>query len=187
MLKKLQLNFYITLFLFTFMTELYFVTSLNRDLISMVGAFIVLCISSYLLIDAIKDEVHDRKDLNKIKDKNSDNVDYVEVLDKVYHINLEMQHTIENYIESQSKKIEKINDHIKVFDEMRNASLEELIEQQKKLTEYQNKLSSDQKKHLKILVQYNKQFSDVVVHNVVEKTNEIVESLNKVIDSESNK
>ena len=108
------------------MTEIYFVTSPNKDLISIMGGFVVLCISSYLLIDAIRDE-------------------------------------------------------------MRNASLEELVEQQKKLTEYQNKLSSDQKKHLKILVQYNKQFSDIVVHNVVEKTNEIVESLNKVIDSESTK
>ena len=185
MLKKIHLHFYITLFLVTFMAEVYFITDYNKDLISIIGAFIALCISTYLLIDMVRDQVNKRKTQNISELDGLENTSYKEILAQNYRLTLEAKRLLEKNETVQSNNMDRLITTIKLLEDKRNSSLEEVIVQQKKLIEQQHKIIQDQKMHLKILIQYNKRFSDDVVNNVVEKTNEIVESLSKAVESDS--
>lgn len=179
MLKKIQLHFYITLFLIAFMAEIYFISDYNRDLISIIGAFIALCISTYLLIDLMKEKINLRKG-QKISELDGVNqIEYKEMLAKNHRLTLEIKRLLEKNEAVQNHNLERLITSIKLLEDKRTSSMEEVIVQQKKIIEQQLKIIQEQKMHLKILIQYNKKFSNEVVNHVVEKTNEMVESLRK--------
>ena len=177
MLKKIQLQFYITLFLISFMAEIYFISDYNRDLISIIGAFIALCISTYLLIDLIKEQINMRKGQKISELDGIDQIGYAEMLAKNHRLSLEIKHMLEKNDAVQNNNLERLITSIKLLEDKRTSSMEEVIVQQKKIIEQQQKIIQEQKMHLKILIQYNKKFSNEVVNHVIEKTNEMVESL----------